>query len=203
MKPITITTVGTRIELCSPFSYTVKERAKQMGGRWDASSGCWTFDVRDLFAVRAMLVEVFGTDDTDVVRETIQIRTKCEVTAEGTAIVLMGVELAVATGRDSGARLGDGVLIIEGHAGSGGSRQNWRTQLAAGTVLELRDLPSRTAARIRARLLDTEKPTKNFEFVATVAAPPSALAAERAAIVAQIAALQARLAEIDAAVQGA
>lgn len=53
-------------------------------------------------------------------------------------VVFMGKKVAVAFNRDSGARVGrDGVRMLSGDIGSGGSRVNWYCWVAAGSVFEL------------------------------------------------------------------
>ena len=53
------------------------------------------------------------------------------------AVVFMGVKVAVAFGRDSGAKIGYDVRMISGKIDSGGSRINWYCFVAAGSVFEL------------------------------------------------------------------
>ena len=49
----------------------------------------------------------------------------------------MGVRVAVAFGRDSGAKVGRNVRMIDGDIDSGGSRVNWYCSVDAGSVFEL------------------------------------------------------------------
>ena len=53
------------------------------------------------------------------------------------AVVFMGVKVAVAFDRDSGARVGYGVRMICGNIDSGGSRKNWYCVVGKGSVFEL------------------------------------------------------------------
>jgi len=53
------------------------------------------------------------------------------------AVVFMGVKVAVAFGRDSGAKVGYNARMISGNISSGGSRVNWYCQVDAGSVFEL------------------------------------------------------------------
>lgn len=53
------------------------------------------------------------------------------------AIIFMNVKLAVAFGRDSGAKVGYDARLISGDIGSGGSRVNWYCYADEGTVFEL------------------------------------------------------------------
>ena len=53
------------------------------------------------------------------------------------AVVFMGVKVAVAFGRDSGAKVGYDARMISGHIDSGGSRANWYCHVAEGSIFEL------------------------------------------------------------------
>jgi hypothetical protein len=53
------------------------------------------------------------------------------------AVVFMGVKVAVAFGRDSGAKVGYDATMISGEIGSGGSRANWYCMVEKGSIFEL------------------------------------------------------------------
>ena len=53
------------------------------------------------------------------------------------AVMFMGVKLAVAFSRDSGAKVGYNARLISGEIGSGGSRANWVCTVSEGAVFEL------------------------------------------------------------------
>ena len=53
------------------------------------------------------------------------------------AVVFMGVKVAVAFDRDSGAKVGYNARMIEGNINSGGSRKNWYCIVKEGSVFEL------------------------------------------------------------------
>lgn len=53
------------------------------------------------------------------------------------AVVFMGVKVAVAFGRDSGAKVGYEARMLEGKIDSGGSRANWHCWVAEGSVFEV------------------------------------------------------------------
>ena len=52
-------------------------------------------------------------------------------------LTLNDINIARATGRDSGAQLGFGIRQISGGIGSGGSLNNWATTISEGAVFEL------------------------------------------------------------------
>lgn len=53
------------------------------------------------------------------------------------AIVFMNAKVAVAFGRDSGAKVAYGARMISGEIDSGGSRANWYCIVKAGSVFEI------------------------------------------------------------------
>lgn len=53
------------------------------------------------------------------------------------AVVFMGVKVAVAFNRDSGAKVGYNARLISGKIDSGGSRKNWYCKVFEGSVFEL------------------------------------------------------------------
>lgn len=53
------------------------------------------------------------------------------------AVMFMGVKVAVAFDRDSGARVGYGTRMIHGRISSGGSRNDWYCAIDKGSVFEL------------------------------------------------------------------
>jgi len=53
------------------------------------------------------------------------------------AVVFMGVKVAVAFSRDSGAKVGYNAQMIEGEIDSGGSRKNWHCFVKEGSIFEL------------------------------------------------------------------
>ena len=70
--------------------------------------------------------------------ETVKIRiTAKEKVARRFAIIFMNVKLAVAFGRDSGAKVGYDARLISGDIGNGGSRVNWYCYADEGAVFEL------------------------------------------------------------------
>jgi len=53
------------------------------------------------------------------------------------AVMFMGVKVAVAFGRDSGAKVGYGARLISGDIDSGGSHANWYCIVKKGSIFEL------------------------------------------------------------------
>ena len=188
---ISITRSGSDISVASPFHPAFVSRAKELGGKWDAAAKVWTFDSRDEGDVRALCRAVYGTDgspDTKLVD--LRITFKSGARAGQRAVYVCGREIARAWGRDSGAKLGDGVKLVQGRITSGGSMKNWATVVDAGSIFIVRDVPE-AKARAEAEACNTDEFSIEVLPSAPAAVDVSALQAEREKLVA-------RLAEIDA-----
>lgn len=106
-------------------------KCRAMGGRWDAESDCWVFselvedkveELDDIYNSDLVAVEITALDDI----------------YEGKApVTFCGYTIARAYGRDSGAKLGDGVSHISGSIYSGGSMKNWKSGVKEGSVFRL------------------------------------------------------------------
>lgn len=147
---VEIQKVGDRVKTFTPYHPEFPGQAKKLGGRWDPGDKAWVFDGRDEDRVKELCREVYGTDGT--AQEQVTLRVEFLETHEEPrgAIFLAGRQLARATGRDSGAKLGDGVVVLEGGFTSGGSVKNWETVARQGTVVELRDVPMVAAEKAQA-----------------------------------------------------
>jgi hypothetical protein len=143
-------TEGSKLAVVSPYNPDVPARARALGGKWSASDRAWVFDSRDEQAVRALLLDVYGSDgsdDGDVA--TIRITTNRGMCSRDREALYVGpVEVGRAFGRDSGAKLADNVVFIEGSLTSGGSRKNWDTRTSDDAVFEVRDIPRAVAEKI-------------------------------------------------------
>jgi hypothetical protein len=58
----------------------------------------------------------------------------------GGAVELFGRTIAKARGRDSGAKLGDGIILLNGSVDSGGSVKNWTTDVDEAAFI-IKDFP--------------------------------------------------------------
>ena len=140
----------------------------------------WTFPEHYRENVVEILADIFGysesTSDTVLVRLTVGGHA---LEAERDSVRVAGREVARATGRDSGARLGPGVALMEGRIGSGGSRQYWRTVVPAHSELHI-ELPRSAAVRV----VSNPAPWSSAEIVAEIAPrlDPAELLARRAAL---------------------
>ena len=138
------------MSVVSPYIPSFPPAARNLGGKWNPSAAAWIFDVRDEERVRDLLMEVYGTDgspETGADLVTLRVTLNQDWAARTDPLYLAGRCVARAYGRDSGAKLGDGVVVVAGRFTSGGSVKNWNTVGRAGTVFEIRDLPRAAAGK--------------------------------------------------------
>jgi hypothetical protein len=116
------------------YNKIMVEECRNLGGKWDKEQGAWIFSgivseeveiLDERYNSSLIAVELTAVDDIGQHNE---------------AVSFLGYTLATAYGRDSGAKLADGVALIRGQVGSGGSMKNWRTVVESGTVLRM-ELP--------------------------------------------------------------
>ena len=191
---ITIKRTEKQIRVASPYNPDLPEAARKLGGKWQSTSREWVFDLRDEARVAELYRSVYGQwDEGELPADAVTVRVRL---FQGwyrrhSGLFFAGRELAHATGRDSGARQAEGVIVLEGEFTSGGSVKNWTTCAEAGTVFELRDV---SAAKVQEEQDDDDKAYPKFHI--EVLGDPDTLAI--AALQAERKRLVARIAEIDA-----
>lgn len=202
-QPLTITIKDGALSVKAPFNGNFNGRAKRLGGRWDGYTRSWTFDARDEKRVRDLCWDVFGQDGIRSDLCTIEVVFDAGDSCCCGPLDVCGRTVARASGRDSGATLGDGVVILKGGFSSGGSVKNWATQTRNGATVLIRDFPRPTALQI----LEEGKtdPDQRWltriveeEAVVVVVNDREALEAERAALLAHVAELDQQLAALAA-----
>lgn len=180
---IKIDRTDSTLDVVSPYCPQFVRRAKEIGGKWNGRA--WSFDARDEQVVRQALHAIYGGDDTTP-RVSVRVTLGEDCYQPTGPVVLAGRSIASARGRDSGARVGDGVVVEAGGFISSGSVKNWSTRARPGTVIVMHDVP-RPAVDLIAEHEDVEE----VEVVSGDEPDYDALRAERERLVA-------RLAEIDA-----
>lgn len=174
---------GDRAAVETPYNPDFVAAIKRIGGaRWDSASKRWTVPAETVESVRAAMREAYGRDDSepsDLL--TVRIKTAKTLYKCCAPVVIYGKTVATATGRDSGARVGDDVAIITGGVSSGGSAKNWLSKVEEGSEIILYHVP---AALVVER--------DGVEIISTT---PEGI--NRAALEAEKARLLERIAEID------
>lgn len=189
MKTIQVLRDANAIRVVSPYLPAFVAAAKRLGGRWQAPA--WVFDVRDEPRVREICLQHYGTDGAPAAGPVVTLRVVFEADygEYNAPIRVAGREIAKALGRDSGATLGDGVVVLEGTFTSGGSMKNWKTLVGSkGATILLRDVPAVWVDRLAKDLPDG---------VVSVTVEQEEPVIDRTALAEERARLMARLAEID------
>ncbi|HHT0027483.1 hypothetical protein GW952_08940 [Klebsiella michiganensis] len=125
----------------TPFNRDFIDEAKMIGGRFNSDEKAWAFDPRYENELKKILIKIFGTDGSSVSNVTVRVTVLNDISEYNAPIIIAGREIAHASGRDSGAKPGTGIIFIERKPQSGGSVKNWTTVLKAGTIFDIQDLP--------------------------------------------------------------
>lgn len=182
---IQITRQNDTIAVTSPYHPDFPAQARNLGGKWVDKT--WQFDQRDDSRVRELLLKVYGWSEDgagDLVTCKITLSTD---TPNALSLFVAGRQIARAFSRDSGAKLGDGVVLLDGEFDSGGSRAHPHLDWIPGTTVELRDIPRAAAAGFK-----SNQYVESFEILDAEAETHKSLVAEKVRLIV-------RLAEIDKA----
>lgn len=190
---IEITMNGAKLSVSSPYHPDMPERARALGGKWDAAAKVWTFDVRDEARVRQVVTDIYGTDGEVGSADLVSIRVNLDKYSHPSReLYVAGRQVARRQYRDSAVRLGDGVIIIEGGFPSrGGSAKHPALDEDCHTILEVRDVP-RAAA---------EKEMREAQGI-TIVGDDASPDVRRIALKAEAAKLRSRLEEIEQTLAG-
>lgn len=129
----------------TPYNADFVSRIKSSvgGAKWDGTKKAWKVPATAVDAVRDIMREIYG--ETDEPESTDKVNVRLTFTKECSPlcapVTMLGKTIASAFGRDSGAKVGDGVTFLEGSPRSGGSVKNWHTVVPEGCVVLLYDVP--------------------------------------------------------------
>lgn len=133
-----------KIAIFTPYNPQFVSKIRAAGARWNADERAWTMPAANIDIAREILRTVYDRDDMPQADEKL-VRVKVtalqNVWCTCGPVILLGRVIASAYGRDSGARVGDGVSFVEGQPSSGGSAKNWRTEIPKGSVFVVVDAP--------------------------------------------------------------
>lgn len=147
-----ITTMNGRAYVDTPYNPDFVKAIKGIGGhKWEPEKRCWSVPETAVSAVRAIMEDIYGYSDL-VPDETISLKVTFlnDVSSTRSDVVLFGKVMAHASGRDSGARVGDDVAYIRGGASSGGSTRNWCSIVREGSIATLSNVNKSVYARAEA-----------------------------------------------------
>ncbi len=136
-------TANYQIRVKTPFNKEFVTRARNLRGSWDKKTEEWVFDDSIEDYVKSAMMEIYGTTGEETVEMVNLVIKDYTESVFCAPVQLFGRTIARAFGRDSGAKLGAGIVFISGDYTSGGSVKNWKT-LVDGTF-EIQNVPlSRT-----------------------------------------------------------
>jgi len=130
-----------KIGVDSPYNPSFVSKIKRAGGIWDTNKKLWVLDERTIEGVRSIMRDVYGMDDTPQQLVDVKVFVDGFISRLTSPIVMFGRVIASAKGRDSGARIGDGVSFEKGAARSSGSVKNWRTEIDGESIFTIYDVP--------------------------------------------------------------
>lgn len=104
---------------------------RALGGRWDAQASAWVFNS----LVEQEVDELDRLYNEDLVA--IDIEALDDIYSSASSVTFLGYTIARAFGRDSGAKLGDKIMMLGGAISSGGSVKNWNTKVMRGSRFRL------------------------------------------------------------------
>lgn len=104
---------------------------RKLGGKWDSDALTWVFSP----LVEQEVDELDRLYNENMV--IVDIEAVTGISVSSSPVTFMGYTIARAFGRDSGAKLGDQVMMISGSISSGGSVKNWTTSIAQGSRFRL------------------------------------------------------------------
>lgn len=134
------------ITVNAPFNTDFVTGAKDLSGYWRSPD--WVFDARNEKMVRELCLYVYGTDGDSFPRVvTVRATFGPGNNTRTGPILIFGKTVARAWGRDTGIKLGEGVVLLKGGFRSGGSVKNWETQAENGTVALVHDIPQHRAEK--------------------------------------------------------
>lgn len=126
----------------TPYNAKFVSAIKKIGGaKWDSANKCWTAPEEFVDAVREIMMEIYGyTDISENESVTLKVVFNEEAKEDRKDVVLFGKILSHATGRDSGARVGDDIAMIKGNIRSGGSAKNWVSVVEEGSTFIIKNV---------------------------------------------------------------
>lgn len=126
------------VKVTSPYNQKFVNKARNLRGQW--KDNAWWFDDSIIDYVRDLMIECFGTTGEEPYENVDLVISDFSESKFGGAVELFGRTIAKAWGRDSGAKLGDGIILLSGKINSGGSVKNWKTDVDEASFI-IKDFP--------------------------------------------------------------
>jgi len=137
---LSISNMGnSKILVCMEYFPKAVSGIKKLGTvRWNADLKGWMVDNDFENEVKDILVEFYGSDGSFSPKIiNIELIANNDINMPQKPVIFAGKVVASAYNRDSGARTGDNVALLEGNINSGGSAKNWETSIEKGSRFKL------------------------------------------------------------------
>ncbi|MFN3802464.1 FlxA-like family protein [Belliella pelovolcani] len=130
-QQIKLEIIGDKVKVITPYHADFVNSCRRLRGRF--SEGAWWFDDSVLEYVREAMMDFFNTTGEISFEEVSLLVKNYSEYGDRAPVTLFGRIIAKAFGRDSGARLGDDIVLIKGEINSGGSVKRWSTRVMEAT----------------------------------------------------------------------
>lgn len=139
MCSIKVEIENEKANVYTPYNSDFVKAIKGIGGaRWNRDKRAWSIPAESVNVAREIMERIYGESDITTGKMiTLRIKAKESMDAWHDGIYAFGVSLAHASGRDSGARVGENAMLVEGSIDSSGSAKNWTTYVSEGTVFQI------------------------------------------------------------------
>lgn len=125
--------IDGELKVTTPYNADFVAKCRNFRGKWKKEENAWYFDDSIIEHVRKAMIDFFGTTGEKPYNNCILEVCNFTHSAMTAPVILFGRTIAKAFGRDSGARLGDDIVLIDGDIDSGGSAKNWSTNIINAT----------------------------------------------------------------------
>ncbi|KAA6348486.1 hypothetical protein EZS27_004086 [termite gut metagenome] len=138
MQAIKLEQIGDQVKVTCPYNEEFVRKAHNLRGKWKENA--WWFDDSILEYVREVMIQIYNTTGEVPYDNCTLVITDFSGDEMMDPVNLFGRTIAEASGRDSGARLGEDIIFIKGRYTSGGSVKNWRT-VVSNAMFEIQNFP--------------------------------------------------------------
>lgn len=129
-----------KIRIYTPYNANFVKSMRNLKGKWTV--GAWEVRADLIDEVRKIMKENYGRDDLPVKTVNIKVRNTSRLASDYcSGLEMFGRSICYASGRDSGAKIADGVAFIKGGCTSAGSMKNWYTRIEENSEFIIYALP--------------------------------------------------------------
>lgn len=134
-----------KLYVFTPYNAAFIRDVKNINGTWSGSNRAWVVEPVMKEQLKKLLLKHYGETGEELKR-TYKITATEDHDVKWGPVQAGGLTLASAMGRDSGAKVSEGVYLLEGRIYSSGSVKNWFTSVEDGSIFQV-DMTDEQAAR--------------------------------------------------------